>query len=947
MYDKSLRSKFQRIMLAAGFSLLSLLTAFASTNPSAWVYPGSDGRLIYQPDAWGNRILDFSGVGYKGGLVPLPSSNAIPVTVPISPVSGDNTAHIQAAINLVSSLPLKTNGFRGEVFLNAGIYPCAGTININASGVVLRGAGGFTNETGTVIEATASNQYTLIEISGSGSAATVSGTTHTITTPYVPVGARSFYVDSASGLSVGQSVYVRRVATQNWIDDLGMNLLGPPPDEPWTPGGYMINMERVITHIEGNHIFIDEPIPCAIDALHYTNGTIRAFTWPGRITNCAVEDIFGKSDYFGSTTNETHGWTFIRFDKVVDGWVRDVACEHFGYACVNLGSGAKYITVQDCQSLDPVSIITGGRRYAFVINDCQLCLFKNCYTRNDRHQFVTQSLTIGPTAFVDGVSDDPHAEAGPHQRWATGILWDNIAIHGNNNDIQNAGNYGTGHGWEGANCVIWNNAAKGFIVQSPPGANNWLIGSIGSIQNSQAWNIGYPDMPHAPGNYDSSGASATNVFPNSLYFSQLQNRLAAPGLQTRDYWLGVIDGFTNTIPRDIVPVDTTWSNAVNAAAAGQPLDPFNVVTNHHWIPFTFNFSLAPTEHVVAATLSLAMRSVAGGGNDVIYLDSLTNDFPFSSLGWLPIGTGTNTTVRVMDLSSHLSLLAGGKLDVAIQNDGGIDWAMLELQIAPNITAFTNSLLPVADAYVRGGASASDNYGAGATLAVKTDASTSYQRVGYLRWDLSAVTGVVDQALVRLTPVSVGTNGYESGVSLGTNDDWSETGITWDNQPGAVSASGGTAPPGERFATWSPVAGSPVEFAVTPQVQAALAGDKQLTLQLFSIQNSGGGSGIAYYASRENPDPSARPQLILLTSSPLRKPTPTFNAVGLSGNNLLLAGTNGLAGQDYYLLAGTNLAEPLSNWIRLTTNRFDENGKFTLTNGVNLNPPQLFYLLQVP
>ena len=262
----------------------------------------------------------------------------------------------------------------------------------------------------------------------------------------------------------------------------------------------------------------------------YTNGTIRPFTWSGLITNVGIEHLYAKSDYFGSTTNETHGWTFIQFDKAVHGWVRDVVSQYFGYSCVNLNSGDKFITVQDCQSLDPISIITGGRRYAFAMNDVQYCLVKNCYTRQDRHQFVTQSLTIGPYAFVDGLSDNAHAEAGPHQRWATSILWDNITVHGGNNDIQNAGNYGTGHGWEGANCVIWNNAANGFIVQNPPGAHNWLIGSVGPIQNGTAWNIGYTNMPHAPGEYDSSGSGATNVFPDSLYFSQLQDRLAAPRL---------------------------------------------------------------------------------------------------------------------------------------------------------------------------------------------------------------------------------------------------------------------------------------------------------------------------------------------------------------------------------------------------------------------------------
>jgi hypothetical protein len=335
--------------------------ASANTNLSVWVFPGSSSRFICQPDAKGNRIVDYSGVGYKAGIAPLP---VVPVKVTISPVAGDNAANIQTAINQVSAMPLDANGFRGAVLLSAGVYPLSDTITISASGVVLRGSGNATN--GTVLRATATNQYTLVEITGSGSAATVSGTTHNITNNYVPAGARSFFVDSASGLSVGDHVFVRRVATTNWIHDLGMDLLGPAPVVPWTPSGYNVDSDRIITHLESNHVFVDWPITCAIDR-NYTNGTLRKFTWSGRIQNVGVEHLYGISDYFGNTTNEDHGWTFIQFDKVENGWARDVTSRYFGYSCVSLNSGAKWVTVADCESLDPNSIITGGRRYAFVI----------------------------------------------------------------------------------------------------------------------------------------------------------------------------------------------------------------------------------------------------------------------------------------------------------------------------------------------------------------------------------------------------------------------------------------------------------------------------------------------------------------------------------------------------------------------------------------------------
>ena len=117
------------------------------------------------------------------------------------------------AIARPSQLPPDGNGFRGAVLLTAGEFPISGQLHINASGVVLRGVGSFTNGSGTVLRATASNQYSLVRISGSGSAST--STTHNITNNYVPVGARSFNVDSTSGFNVGDHVVEVALPTCN------------------------------------------------------------------------------------------------------------------------------------------------------------------------------------------------------------------------------------------------------------------------------------------------------------------------------------------------------------------------------------------------------------------------------------------------------------------------------------------------------------------------------------------------------------------------------------------------------------------------------------------------------------------------------------------------------------------------------------------------------------
>ncbi len=868
-------------VVLSGLMLLlgSAPIARATTNNSSWAFPGPSGRMIRQPDALGNRLLDYSGAGYKGGTVPIPN---VTVKTNLAPVAGDDGASIQGAINYVASLPLDTNGFRGAVLLSAGEYQIAGSIIITNSGVVLRGVGdGSDTNSNTILRDTGTTQDSLIVVSGSG-ALSYSSSARSITNNYVPVGARSFSVTNTSGLAVGNRVMVSRPSTANWIQDIGMDQVAPA----WTAGSFDIYYDRMITRIEGLAITLNEPIACALEQ-RYGGGTIRPYTWSGLITNVGIEYIRGVSDFDPSVTattgatnsyyaDENHGWIFIEVGSAVaDAWVRNVTDQYFGYSCVSIAGASassactRNITVRDCKSLEPVSIITGSRRYAFVLNDCHHILFQNCFTQKDRHQFVTQSLTPGPNVFVDGLNDTAYSECGPHFRWGTGAIWDNVTVNGETVSkgvlaVRNRGNSGTSHGWAGANEVVWNSKADGFTVESPPAARNWLIGSIGPlVTNTSA----IPPNP-PPGTYESRN---TNVFPNSLYYAQLQDRLAAPNLQTREYWLGVIDGFTNSIPRDVVTLDSVWSNAVQSAASGQPLDPFNVVTNNHWIPFTFNYTLSATDRVVAATLALALRATNSATNNLIYLGSTNNSFTFSSLGWLPIGTNTNTTVRVLDLGAQLNLLTNGQLNVAVQGDAGIDWAMLELQVTPVQTLYTNSILPEADAYVRGGTNASLNFGTNDTLVIKTDASADNQRQGYLRWNLTGYSGSVVQARVRLTPTGVGTNGYEHGIGLVTNNNWSESTINWNNQPGG----------GKRFATWIPAADVPVEFVVTPQVQAALAADGKLSLELFSLSNVGG-SGTANYASRENATAALRPQLLLIHTNVAPALAASFSATPTNG-----------------------------------------------------------------
>src|SRR6187551_859230 len=98
------------------------------------VYPGIDGKLSYLPDEFGNTIHDASHAGYGGGGVAIPT---LPVRETLWPVPGDNTQHLQAAIDRVAAMAPDANGFRGALLLRAGYYRMATPVRIQASGIVL------------------------------------------------------------------------------------------------------------------------------------------------------------------------------------------------------------------------------------------------------------------------------------------------------------------------------------------------------------------------------------------------------------------------------------------------------------------------------------------------------------------------------------------------------------------------------------------------------------------------------------------------------------------------------------------------------------------------------------------------------------------------------------------------------------------------------------------
>ena len=160
-----------------------------------------------------------------------------------------------------------------------------------------------------------------------------------------------------------------------------------------------------------------------------------------------------------------------------------------------------------------------------------------------------------------------------------------------------------------------------------------------------------------------------------------------------------------------------------------------------------------------------------------------------------------------------------------------------------------SLTPVADTYVRDGQYSATNYGSAASLYVK-NSSAGYNRIAYLRFDLSGVRGTIVGATLQLYGRNTGSSNYSGNLSVypAASTTWAEagsTGVTWNTRPApgeTALASSTITSSAARYYTWGvagvaqkgllslavampSVAGSPDEF----NTREAISNPPQLVL----------------------------------------------------------------------------------------------------------------------
>ena len=247
---------------------------------------------------------------------------------------------------------------------------------------------------------------------------------------------------------------------------------------------------------------------------------------------------------------------------------------------------------------------------------------------------------------------------------------------------------------------------------------------------------------------------------------------------------------------------------------------------------------------------------------------------------------------------------------------GANSSVASVTMAPAYT-----INPVADAYVQDGGDANNSYGTATSLNVKQDpngTNTGFNRITYLKFDVHAVTNP-SSAQLTLMPYWTGQSytNFTTTVSfvLVTNDNWTETGITWNNQPG-----------GSGTIITNLTANFTVGVPVTVSIPNSILANQATNVGYLSLMVTGivANYDLLQFCSKEFATSSWRPALAYTLPSSL---PPVINSFFIVGGQPQIS-VSGAPNGNYTLLTSTNLL----NWQSLlTTNLVSFPYIFTDTN----------------
>ncbi|MEF2244810.1 CBM96 family carbohydrate-binding protein [Paenibacillus sp. IITD108] len=241
-------------------------------------------------------------------------------------------------------------------------------------------------------------------------------------------------------------------------------------------------------------------------------------------------------------------------------------------------------------------------------------------------------------------------------------------------------------------------------------------------------------------------------------------------------------------------------------------------------------------------------------------------------------------IEVLSLDPYVELRVntqgalGGSFKVVLKVDPNAE--LPELPEGPELTSYLTD-----DAYVTNGSSANSNFGSDPSLHIKSD-TPGYTRKAYVKFDYTGTKGKnVKSAILRLNVKAVNTDPARTISVYGTNTDWSENMITWNNAPAGQTSIG-------SFTVTNGSKGAWYEIDVTDYVRNL--GINRVASFLLINEGAAASKGDMSFSSKE--DLVNHPQLVIELEEPAADFTELNRMIYQLGKTLEEADSGDLPGQ---------------------------------------------------
>jgi len=645
--------------------LLVVLLSGQSGWAQAWtsqLFPKVNGKYTLHSVDFAGQQWALDDYSYAGYFLGARSPGAVPCAVQTLSATGDISAPLQAAINVLG----QSGG--GILRIPAGSYGMSAPVAIPYDNVSIEGAG-----SGQTRIDVASNYaspdppydglFTFGRSFGHSNHGWIeNGKLASTVSTVIRRGDMQVDADNASGIKMGDWIVVQQYF---WPGLAAANSQSP---DAWTPDAVAFSFTylRQVTGKTNNRVFLDAPIPWTLDPAN--NPVKLTFTDNQMHENVGIR---GLSIHFennvGTETDSTgmpapHG-AAVFFEGVRNGWVSDVNVSNFPREGIYLLYSAR-ITVLDCAVIGAQDKNGGGWGYGYEAENSQNILIKRSRGEQARHNFISARALTSVLAQTQNLSRDPTQPDDTHYSFEQAILWDkHTQQQGESLYAVNRGDQSTGAYQTLASAVVWNfngdgtskNAAGDAVLwggevhlaPSPngqailtggPGADSVFDNSDDGVtprvhgqQVPPAAGLQVGSAPNARKNVLYEGLGQSGLQPDSLFEAQLANRFSPPpadwvnacGAAPSAAANSVGNGFSN-LPGAVSPgeiVTIYGANLGPAVAASLQIDTSGLVaTSLAGTRVFFDGIAAPLVYALAGQVAAVVPyGVAGEANTTLLL----------------------------------------------------------------------------------------------------------------------------------------------------------------------------------------------------------------------------------------------------------------------------------------------------------------------------------------